>query len=205
MPRHPSSQLVWASATVLVSTMLVFGAQGEADVAHVIASDLRSGQIDQAKQLLAEALKSSPRDARLWTFNGLALAGSGDQKGALVSYQRALEFAPDYFPALEGAAEIEYNQHSRGAVPLLRRIVKLRPDDQTAHGMLATLAFDQGDCATGEKELRATRAANDTDLSAMRESGACLVRQKRLIDACLCLKSCLQSSRATQLHGAISR
>ncbi|MDQ6705542.1 MAG: tetratricopeptide repeat protein, partial [Acidobacteriota bacterium] len=170
-----------------------------------IASDLRAGQIDQAKQLLSEALKSSPRDARLWTFNGLALARSGDQPGALASYQRALEFAPDYFPALEGAAEIEYNQHSPRAASLLRRIVKLQPDDQTAHDMLAALAFEQGDCTGGENELRAVRPEDAIDLNGMRELGACLVRQKRLIDACLCLKSCLQSSRATQLHGAISR
>lgn len=157
-------------------SVLLFGAQTETDVAHVIASDLRAGQIDEAKQLLSEALKSSPRDARLWTFKGLALAGSGDQTGALASYQRALELAPDFFPALEGAAGIEYDQHSQAAVPLLRRILKLRPDDRTAHGMLATLAFEQGECEAGEKEL-------GTDFSAMREFGACLVRQKRLPDA----------------------
>ncbi len=187
--------------------MLIFGAQTETDVAHVIASDLRAGRIDEAKQLLSEALKSSPRDARLWTFNGLALAGSGDQTGALASYQRALEFAPEYFPALEGAAEIEYNQHSQAAIPLLRRIVKLRPDDRTAHDMLATLAFEEGDCEAGNKELSAvgsedgrqttkndrlvlkqTRDArlphtHNTDASATREFGACLVRQKRLAEA----------------------
>ena len=165
-----------ATATFLISVLFLYGAQNESDVAHAIASDLRAGQIEQAKQLLSEALKSSPRDARLWTFNGLALAGSGDQTGALASYQRALEFAPDYFPALEGAAEIEYNQRSQAAIPLLRRIVKLRPDDRTAHGMLATLAFEGGDCEAGENEL-------GTDFSAMREFGACLVRQKRFADA----------------------
>ncbi len=171
----------------------MFSAQTETDVAHVIASELRAGRIDQAKQLLSRALKSSPRDAPPWTFNGLALAGSGDQTEAVASYQRALELAPDYFPALEGAAGIEYDRHSQAAIPVLRRIVKLRPDDRTAHGMLATLVFEQGNREVGEKELGAVRSEDrsrettkndtlphNTVSSAMREFGACLVRRSRL-------------------------
>ncbi len=182
MPGYSSSLVARANATVLLSTMLLCGAQTGSDLAHQVASALRAGQIDEAKQLLSNALKSSPRDARLWTFNGLAQAGSGDQTGALVSYQRALELAPDYFPALEGAAGIEFDQHNPQAVPLLKRILKVRPGDQTARGMLATIDFERGDCEAGENELR-TAQGSESDLKAIRDFGSCLVRQKRLEQA----------------------
>ncbi len=197
MPRHFSSQVARASATTFVSAALLYGAQSGTDIAHVIAADLRAGQIDQAKQLLAEALKSSPRDARLWTFNGLALAGSGDRRAALASYQRALELSPNYFPALEGAAEIEYDQRSQEAVPLLRRILTLRPDDRTARGMLAVLDFEQGKCLAGRDELSAARTAESADLASMREFGACLVRQKQFPEALPVFERLLEQQSAS--------
>jgi cytochrome c-type biogenesis protein CcmH/NrfG len=71
---------------------------------------------------------------------GTGLFGKGDHKAALASYQSALKIAPDYLPALEGAAQLEYDADNASAIPLLQRVLRLRPDDLTSHAMLAVLA-----------------------------------------------------------------
>jgi tetratricopeptide (TPR) repeat protein len=73
-----------------------------------IVSALRSREFDKALQLLQPALQSAPNNHQLWTFQGLAYSGKGEQKSALGSYQKALKSSPDYLPALEGAAQLEY-------------------------------------------------------------------------------------------------
>ena len=57
----------------------------------------------------------------------------GNDPGALAAYHQALRFAPDYLAALEGAAGIEYKSGSEHAVPLLDHLLKLQPDNSTAH------------------------------------------------------------------------
>ena len=76
----------------------------------------------------------------------MALAGIGKRAEALQSFQRALKIDPNYLAALEGAAQAQYEAGSRRAVPLLNRILRLRPDDPTAHAMLAVLEYREGNC-----------------------------------------------------------
>ena len=75
--------------------------------AGIVGPDSR--EFDRALQLLQPALQSAPGNPQLWMFQGLAYSGKGDQKAALSSYQKALKFSPDYLPALEGAAQLEYD------------------------------------------------------------------------------------------------
>ncbi len=112
-----------------------------------IASALRNREFDSALQLLQPALQASPKNPQLWMFQGLAYSGKGDSKSALKSYQNALKESPDYLPALEGAAQLEYDAGSPEAVPLLQHVLRLRPDDATSHAMLAVLASKKNDCA----------------------------------------------------------
>ena len=133
---------------VLVATLLVSAVLGQVATSDVsaITAALRSRDFAQALQLLHPALERSPQNAQLWMLQGLAYFGQGDRKRALASYQAALKIAPEYFPALEGAAQLEYESGSSAAVPLLQHILRLHPDDATAHAMLAVLAYKKGDC-----------------------------------------------------------
>ena len=128
---------------VLAATMLVTATLGQVAASDVsaITAALRSRDFEQALQLLHPALERSPKNAQLWMLQGLAYFGQGDRKLALSSYQAALKIAPEYFPALEGAAQLEYEAGNGAAVPLLEHILRLRPDDATAHAMLAVLAY----------------------------------------------------------------
>src|SRR5580704_7434287 len=93
---------------VLAACSLVAG-QSTTDGIGTITSALRAGEFDQALQLLQPELEHRPQSAQLWTLRGIALSGKGNKKEALGAFRRALGIAPNYLPALEGAAQIEYD------------------------------------------------------------------------------------------------
>jgi tetratricopeptide (TPR) repeat protein len=153
------------------------------DQADAISSALRARDYDRAVELTRDALKASPNDARIWTLQGIALSRKGDHAGALASYRRALTLSPDYIPALEGAAQLQYQAGSRDAVPLLTRLLRLRPDDQTSYAMLAVLEYRDGNCQAAVGHFAGAGRLLDSELDALHAYGTCLVRLKRLEDA----------------------
>ena len=133
---------------VLVTLVSVLGAQVGTDHGGAIVSALRNRDFDRALELLHPALSEAPKNPQLWAFQGLAYSGKGDRKAALASYQSALKIVPDYLPALEGAAQLEYDEGNAEAIPLLQRVLRLRPNETTSHAMLAVLAYKKHDCVT---------------------------------------------------------
>src|SRR3954463_8568184 len=125
----------------LMSAAVVMQAvpQASGDSIGQIASALRDRKFDAALQLLQPALIKSPQSAQLWTLQGIAFSGTEREKEALDSFQKALKLSPDYLPALEGAAQLEYKAGRDAAIALLLRVLKLRPGDPTTHAMLAVL------------------------------------------------------------------
>ena len=161
-------------------------AQGSADANGISAIQLalRGRDYNQAVQLARTQLQQSPKDVRLWTLEGIALSNLGDDKEALVAYNKALSISPDYLAALEGAAGLEYQAGSDRAVPLLNRILKLRPDEPTSHAMLAALAYKKHDCATAVKHFRDSGQVLKSQPVALEEYGACLMDQQQ-VDAAI--------------------
>jgi tetratricopeptide (TPR) repeat protein len=166
--------LVW----LLILSSAVF-AQSTANPVAAITSALRNREFDQALQLLQPALQSAPNNPQLWAFQGLAYSGKGNQKAALGSYQAALKIASDYLPALEGAAQLEYEAGSPAAIPLLEHILKLRPNESTTHAMLAVLAVKNGDCTTAVTHFSLSGPILQTQPDALRQYGACLLKLKQ--------------------------
>jgi len=162
---------LFASAPLIV-------AQSATDQVASITAALRAGQFDNALQLLQPELARQPKNAQLWTLRGLALSGKGDKKEALQAFRHALGVAPDYLPALEGAAQIEYDRGDKGAVALLQHVLELRPHDPTSHAMLAVLAYRRGDCATAAPHFEQSGSLLEAQPGALREYGTCLVRLK---------------------------
>src|SRR5271170_1301773 len=97
--------------TLIVCSSPLYG-QVERDPTPAIAAALAQKQFDEAMTLLQPALKQFPQNPKLWTLQALAFSGKGDAKDALVAYQKALKLSPDFFPALEGAAQLEYEAGS---------------------------------------------------------------------------------------------
>jgi tetratricopeptide (TPR) repeat protein len=172
------SRTFCAAALLLTLPSLVF-AQADRDLTASVASAISAREFDKALTLLRPALRQSPQNAKLWTLQAIALSGKGDTKGSLGAYQTALKISPDYLPALEGAAQIEYNAGNQNAVPLLNHLLKLRPDNPTSHAMLAVLAAKKGDCNQAVEHFSAVGSLLDSQPQLREEYGACLFKLKQ--------------------------
>ena len=71
---------------------------------EAIRSALRNKNFDEAIELSRSALRSTPHNAQLWTLQGIAFAGKGDNANALDSFKRALKVDPNNLGALAGGA-----------------------------------------------------------------------------------------------------
>lgn len=165
-------------AAIILGCCLCIQAQAANRVAQ-ITSALRAGNATQAVQLADQGLAATPNDPQLWTLKGIALSAQKHQKEALDAYHHALKVAPHYLPALEGAAQIQYEAGNKEAVMLLERIAQLRPADQTSHAMLGVLAYKQGNCAEAVSEFEKGQQVIGMQPGAMQEYGACLLRLKQ--------------------------
>ena len=173
--RFPIRLSVLAAAFAACSFV---AAQTPSERVGAIASALRVGQFDKALQLLQPELQQSPKNPQLWTLRGLAFSGKGDKKESLAAFRHALENSPDYLPALEGAAQIEYDGGGKSAAALLQHILRLRPNDPTSHAMLAVLDYRRGDCAAAVPHFEQSGSLAESQVGALQEYGDCLVRLK---------------------------
>ncbi|MGB6198062.1 MAG: tetratricopeptide repeat protein [Candidatus Acidiferrales bacterium] len=156
-----------------------------------ITSALSARDYDKAVELSRTALQKSPNNPELWTLEGIALVSEGDNKNALVAFQRALKLAPNTLAALAGAAQIDYQAGNQDAVPLLNRLVQLRPGDPTAHAMLAVLEYRQGNCAEAAPNFEKAGELLDTQIDGLHAYATCLMRLKRFDDAATVLQKAL--------------
>jgi tetratricopeptide (TPR) repeat protein len=145
-----------------------------------ISAALRARDFDNAVELSKSALKTSPQNAQLWTLQGIAYVNKGDEKGALASFRQALKISPNDIPALEGAAQIEYQTGNDAALPLLNHLLQLRPDNPTGHAMLAVLEYRKGDCRAAVPHFEKAGPLVDSEVDALHAYATCLVRMKRL-------------------------
>jgi tetratricopeptide (TPR) repeat protein len=163
--------------SILIFTAANFAAAQKADNSiPSITEALRSQRYDQALEMARASLQKTPGDPKILTLEGLAFSGLGKKKEALTAYNAALKIAPKYVPALEGAAQIEYNDGSDRALPLLNRLLSIKPDDPTTHAMLAAIAYGHHDCASAVKHFQASGAALSSQQAALEEYGDCLVK-----------------------------
>jgi tetratricopeptide (TPR) repeat protein len=154
-------------------------AAGEDDTVRAITVALRARHFQEALDLARSALVRSPKAERILVLEGMALTGLHKDGEALAVLKSAMEIAPDYVPALEAAAEIEYRKGSSDAATHLRRLLELRPAEPTAHAMMGALAWKQSDCAGAVRHFGQAQAAIATQPDALREYGACLVKLKQ--------------------------
>jgi tetratricopeptide (TPR) repeat protein len=173
------------SGLLLVSLLLILLSDGPAQVDNsaAIGAALQSRDFDQALELLKSALRQTPENDILWTMQGVALSGKGQNKEALASFRHALKIAPDNVRALEGAVQIGYEAGDPSVIPLLKRLLRLRPNDQTSHGMLAVLAYQQGDCPTAVNHFAKAGSLLQSQLPAVHAYATCLVKLKKLDEA----------------------
>lgn len=173
---------VWFVFFICASSVFAQNARPSAPTG-AIESALREHDYQHALQLTQSAVQQSPNNPKLWALQGIALSGLGRKHEALIAYNRALAISVDYLPALEGAAELEYQAESKRALPLLKRVVKLRPDDPTANAMLGVVNYKQHDCASAVEHFRASWRLISSQPAALAQYGTCLMDLDKAEDA----------------------
>jgi tetratricopeptide (TPR) repeat protein len=157
--------------------------QAQSPTASEVVQALRAKDFAKGLQLAREHAKSQPEDPRAWTLVGLALSGLGRNAESLSALQKALKLRPDFLPALEAAAQLEYNRRRPDAAAFLERVLRLNPQEPTAHAMLGSLAFRRKDCDPAVSHFKQSWPVINSRPEALTEYGDCLVRIARLIDA----------------------
>ena len=150
-----------------------------------IYSALQGGNFKEALNLIRPALARSPDEAQLWAMQGVAYAGEKNQSAALASFRHAIKLSPDYLPALQGAAQVEYDEGKPEAIPLIKHILQLKPGDRTSYGMLALLEYQQKNCTAAVEDFEKAGTLFDAQLAALHADAICRVRLKQFDRAAL--------------------
>ena len=154
-----------------------------ADSIQAVQSALRGRDFAQALELTRSQLQPNPRNARLWTLQGLALAGLKRNPEALKAYDKALSISPNYLPALQGSVQLEFETGDVDAIPRLERILQQLPNDPTSNAMRAVFAYKQHDCATAVRHFALSIQLISRQPGALAEYGACLMDLERPAEA----------------------
>lgn len=124
---------------------------------------IRRGEFAAAVQACDESLKKTPRSFegwQIWTLKGIALQGLGKPPESLAAFRRALAIQPNFLPALQGAAQLEYQLHDPNCRKTLEALLRVRPEP-TVHAMLGVLAYERRECSAALKHFgSAGEAAN---------------------------------------------
>jgi len=139
-----------------------------------------------------------PEDCRILVMRGMALRGEGRADDSLQSFQAALNACPHFVPALEGVAQIEYAQRSADAVPVLQELISIKPEDPTAHAMLAVLEWQRGDCASALPHFEKASSLVQQNPEAKREYASCLLAEGEAIRSVDLYRQLMEESPSTQ-------
>jgi tetratricopeptide (TPR) repeat protein len=153
--------------------------------------------VSAADALLATR-PSHPEDCRILVMRGMALRGEGRVDDSLQSFQAALKACPRFVPALEGAAQIEYARRLPDAVPILKELISIKPEDPTAHAMLAVLAWQRGDCALAVPHFEKAASLVQQNPEAKREYASCLLAEGEAVRSVDLYRQLMEESPNTQ-------
>jgi tetratricopeptide (TPR) repeat protein len=160
-------------------------AQGQrpADNIAGIESLIRSQKYNQALAVTQADLRTNPRDASLWTLEGVIYSLMGDDLKGISAFKKALTVSPKFSPALKGEIQLLYSRRDDRAIPLLKRQLAIDANDQTAHEMLAMLERKHGDCQAAVAQFALSRNSVMDHPESVEGYGDCLYRLDEYQDA----------------------
>jgi tetratricopeptide (TPR) repeat protein len=175
-----ANRIALIAVFIAVNAPLVLRAQQTTTSVASIESLVRNHQYDQALDATKSGLLETPGNFRLWTLQGIIYSIKGSNAEALTAFDKALRISPSYAPALKGEVQLLYQAKDKRAIPLLERILKADPQDQTAHEMLAMLQKTQGDCKAAIDQFLLTEEVIATHPESLEAYGYCLVQTNQL-------------------------
>lgn len=148
-----------------------------------IDSLIRSQKYDQALTTIKAALRTTPGDVRLWMLEGIIYSLKGQTAEGIAAFEKALKVSPNLAPALKGEVQLLYPQRDARAIPLLQRLLKIDPKDETAHEMLAMLERHQGNCESANAQFLLSNESVMNHPESLEGYGDCLVQLHQYQDA----------------------
>jgi len=148
-----------------------------------VVQALESHDNARALRLAQDLARAHPTDPRAWTLQGMAFQGLDRPQESLAAFEHALQIDPNNRAALEAAAQLEFQAGSPKALPFLEKLLRLNPDDQTSHAMMAALAFKRKDCTTTVAHYQESPQVVANNVPALAQFGACLVHLHRAAEA----------------------
>ncbi len=166
-----AAPFLWAASLVAQN----IAQDNKASIAS-IQTLIRSHDYDQALQLTSDALKRTPDDFRLWTLEGIVFSIKNSTTDAISAFDKALKLSPNYAPALKSEVQLLYPTHDKRALPLLERILKADPKDETAQEMFANLEKKQGNCLSAIDHFLLSAEVIGTHPESLEAYADCLVQ-----------------------------
>ncbi len=168
---------------VLCAGFRGFAQTDSATSRHQVAALLASRQFPQALELLHRLLAAHPKDASLWTLEGVAYDGMGETAQSLASYRHALLIDHAYLPALEGAAQTAYLHNEPSATRAVENLLAVDPQNTVAHAMGGALAYQAHDCAAAIHHFELAEDAVVRSPHALSEFSDCLIKTGKADEA----------------------
>jgi tetratricopeptide (TPR) repeat protein len=151
---------------------------------QTVTEALQTGDYAKALSQVRLLVRTRPKDPRAWTLEGIVLSRMKRTEESLQAFNNALRLQRDFLPAVEGAAQSEYNNHhSAEASRLLEQLVRRQPSNETAHAMLGVLYFERKDCSSAISHFEKSSEVIHTNLPTLIEFGGCLLREHRALEA----------------------
>lgn len=169
-------RLVYACLLLAFLADASLNSQEGSTLIAVVQSLIRSENYGKALEQTRSALHRNPTDYRLWTLQAIVLSKTDKRLEAALAFDKALRFAPTYTPALQGKVELLYATQDPRAIPLLQRLLKINPADETAHEMYAVLEAKQGHCPAAAAHFRTVEKTIANHPTSLQAYGDCLAR-----------------------------
>ena len=168
---------------IVTGVLAIAQSQRPANDIAGVESLIRSQKYNQALVVTQADLRTNPRDASLWTLEGVIYSLMGDDLKGIGAFEKALTVSPKFSPALEGEIQLLYPRRDERAIPLLKRQLAIDPNDQTAHEMLAMLERKHGDCQAAVAQFALSRNSVMEHPESIEGYGDCLFRLYEYQDA----------------------
>jgi len=150
-----------------------------ADATHMrlraIEADIARGRLAEAAAALNGVAAAAPQDPRVY-LTGAALAhAAGNQPQELLSLKRAVQLAPQWWPAYAELAKALLRQERLGeAVAVANKAVELAPREMFALEVAVAVANGAGDAAAARRHLQSALVLRPGDLAIRRMLGIVL-------------------------------
>ena len=173
MTQNPQRVTLRRALCAAVMVGMVFSTVGALPQTSIttesIIGELRQHRADDALRDSEAALRSNPREARLWILKGIAANQLNRPALALAAFRCALRLNPTSLPALEGASELAFQINRPAARDLVARLLAQTPDEPQANGMAGMLEVEQGEWSAAAEHFS--------------KAGASIANQRGALDA----------------------